>query len=77
MLHRSAVVIFARIFIDIVIRFNWYGPIDVVLTSKTAWTRDSYVQINNRTIDRVILRVLDSPILAESGLVNISYISYS
>jgi hypothetical protein len=70
MLCRSTIIIFALFFIYLIIRFSGYSSINIVLTSESARSRYPNVYICYRTIVRVVSRILNSPVLGESGLVH-------
>ena len=72
MLRRSTIIIFAFVFINLIIRFSWYSSINVVLPSEAARPRYSNIDVSNWIIHRVVFRKLNSPVLGESGLVDSS-----
>lgn len=70
MLEWSIVIIFAFVFINLIIRFSGYSSINEVLASESTRSRYANVDISYRTIERVVFRILNSPVLGESGLVH-------
>ena len=56
--------------INLIIRFSGYTSINEFLASESTRSRYAYVETSNRTIDRVISRILNSPVLGESVLVD-------